>query len=401
MTLPVRLLKWWRGLGKERATSIVCFASVLVLGVILMAGLWPFRPPTNQVRWVESQPGLEFGRYGTVVSAGLFRSGDVPTTTGTIEIWLRPSGTRNRGTILSFDQSDHPGMPLSLEERADAIGIRRNNVDPQNVSHTALFYAGGVFHPDQPVFIAVSLEERGVSVYVNGTLAQAFSHSRAWNDLTGRLVLANAPASNDTWSGQILGLAIQRQGLTPSQILADHKNWLTTRRPINVGGDGAALYLFDERRGARVENKLDPSTGLDIADNFFILHPAFLELPWNEYRPTRGYWQDVALNVAGFVPWGLCVFFFLSLRSLSKYPVAVTVGAGVAVSLTLEVLQGALPTRNSSTTDLITNTLGTVIGILICKSTLVQMLLAEADRPFNGAERPQVMDPSAATRVSV
>ncbi len=103
-----------------------------------------------------------------------------------------------------------------------------------------------------------------------------------------------------------------------------------------------------------------------------MLHEQFLERPWDEFRQDWNYWKDVGINVAGFIPLGFffCAYFY-SVRRI-KRPVLLTVALGFAVSLTIEVLQAFLPTRDSGMTDLITNTLGTAVGVLAFRYGIVQ-----------------------------
>jgi hypothetical protein len=364
------------GTAYKRMAGTVCLC---VLAIILTAGLWPFHVPSNQVKWLESANGLEFGRHGSVVSFAAFRGGDLAGASGTLEIWLEPSSSESSSTILSFDESAHPGEPFSLHQEGDALGIRRNNVDHEGISRTALFYVHGVFQERKPILVTIALGSREVLVYINGALKIVFPHSVAWNDLTGRLVLANSPTANDSWSGKIFGLAIYRQQLTHSQIATDYASWIGKQTLVQAKeGSAAALYLFDEHGGAVVHNGLDPAKDLTIPKHYFILHPGFMRTPWREYHPTWSYWQDVGVNIAGFVPFGLCVFAYLSLTRAIRYPGATTVAVGLFTSLTIELLQAFLPTRSSGLTDLITNTLGTAIGVMIFQRSIVQTLLAKS-----------------------
>ncbi len=139
------------------------------------------------------------------------------------------------------------------------------------------------------------------------------------------------------------------------------------------------LYLFNEGMGDVVHDQMNSGADLHIPENYFVLHAPFLETPWDEFQPSWSYCKNVLINVSGFVPLGFffCAYFSL-VRRLDRAVLATIVLGGV-VSVTIEVLQAFLPTRDSGMTDIITNTLGTGIGAMLCNCKPVQLLLARKD----------------------
>jgi VanZ like family/Concanavalin A-like lectin/glucanases superfamily len=340
----------------------------LVLCIVLVAGLWPFYPPKNQVEWVENQSALEFGHYGSILTAGAFHASMTnDNTSGSIEVWLEPRLLHGTKTILAFDSSEHPGDPFALLQSENALLVQRHNVDDHGICRTAQFAVRGVFLPKRPVFATITLGTRVTSVYIDGVLAMVFPILGAsTNNLTGRFVVANSPAFNNSWSGEILGLAVYHSQLTVAQVARHYESWMTTQKPeITHGEDPVALYLFNERAGNIIHNQLDVATDLLVPAHYFVLHPPFLAPLWRRYRygwPGWSYWKDLLVNIVGFVPVGFFLLSYLSLIRPNKRLAATVILLGFFLSLTIESLQRFLPTRYSDMTDLISNTLGTAVG---------------------------------------
>jgi hypothetical protein len=377
-------------LGAEFRSVVLKVICVCVLGGILVAGLWPFHAPENQVTWLQNSAGLHFGEYGAIVSAGAFTasgSKEGSLCRCSLEIWLRPERVNDAGTILAFYQSAGHMVPFRLRQSLSDLVLRRERTDGDNKD--THIYVEGVFSGREPVLVTISTGEKGTSFFADGVLvktAQNLKFSR--QDFTGQLIIGNSPKTADNWSGQLKGVAVYDRELTPAEISRHYQSWLTTSPAL---GEGAiALYLIREGSGTVVHNQVNSSTDLTIPERFFVLHPWILEPFWDEFSWGWNYWKYVSINIAGFIPLGFfyCAY-FSSLRNI-KRAALITVGLGFTVSLTIEVLQAFLPTRDSGTTDLITNTLGTAIGAMIYGSAPVQTIMAKAMTSF---------DPSVSTAV--
>jgi VanZ family protein len=372
---------------REVYARIVGASCVCVLGITLIAGLWPLHVPRNQVSWLKNDSGLSFGHYGSMVSSGAFRDDDsVDNSSCSLEIWLQPTVADARKTVLSLDRSTPPRTPFSLHQDKDGLRIERHNVDDRGIARTAWFTVDHVFREKKPVFVTITLGKRETSVYLDGVLAKVSPILGVSTDnFTGRLLIADSPTAHDSWSGQILGLAIYHHRLTSVQVAQHYENWRQNRRPALSEDDApVALYLLDERNGTIAHNQFDPATDLIIPSRYSVLHPSFLLSPWREYKPTWSYWQDFSVNIAGFIPLGFCLATYFSSVHVINRPRATTIALGFIVSLTIEVLQAFLPTRSSGTTDLVTNTFGTALGATLYGCSFTQRLLAKVSHDFGG-----------------
>lgn len=370
-----------------KTDQIVAGISFVVLAGIVTAGLWPFHAPANQVAWLRN--GLLLGRHGTALSAKAFATSEPRAEAGrSIEIWLQPTRAVDSSTILAFYNPVEP-QQLSLHQSDDDLALQtelesaRRPEDPARIA-----YLEGVFRERGRLFITITSGTQGTTAYVNGVPVNQFPRFRPGSRaFTGRLVLGNSPVENNSWPGLWLGLAIYDHELTAAQTRSHYESWTAKGRPdIRDVERSAAVYLFDEGSGNIVHDivhsPISSGTDLRIPKKYMVLDEKFLEPAWKEFRWDWGYWKNVLINIGGFIPLGFFCYAHLSARRM-KAPALATILLGAAVSLTIEVLQAFLPTRDSGTTDLITNTFGTYFGVMLYrwKPTLLTQTLDRLTLP--------------------
>jgi len=347
---------------RQRAIAAL---SALTLCGILIAGLWPFHSPDNQVRWLRSENGLRFGDHGTILSSGYLEVAGSDGPSCSLEIWLEPAVDWKSGTVLAFYSRLNPGQ-FSMRQSLTDLELRREIVDQGHQANPVKFYVDDIFRKGH-VFVTVTSNGQDTAVYVDGRLVKTSSRfGLSINDLNGQLIGANSPLQHSSWSGRLRGLAIYRSELNAAQVAQHYEDWIQIGKPTATENERAlALYLFDEHTGRTVHNRVRSGNDLYIPGRYIVVHQVLLEPPWKEFRARWSYLKDVSINIAGFVPLGFFFYgYFRSARRIRRAALATAI-LGLMVSLTIEVLQAYLPTRNSGMTDVITNTLGTCVGVML------------------------------------
>jgi hypothetical protein len=366
------------------APRTVGVLSALILLILLIAGLSPFHSLPNQASWLKAEDGLEFGDHGVIFSSGPLLSPALPERPCSIEVWMRPRLTSDENTILAFSNPANP-VAFSLRQQISDLRIWRGGLDggaPAVAFRDDLFARGG------PILITLTAGPDGAVLYVDGERDRVFPQLRfSSGNLNGQVVFAGSPTDYDTWSGTVQGLAIYETELSPSQVRSHYASWSRPGHPEPVAAEQpVALYVFAERAGNRVHNLVNSAADLIIPQKFMLLRPTLLDLPWRAFRASRSYVQDLFVNVCGFIPFGFVMCWFFSVVLLRKHPSVAAVISGIALSFLIECLQVYLPTRHSDLTDVLTNTLGTCVGVAFYRlgalRGMVFAILAWAMRPL-------------------
>lgn len=341
-----------------------CAAAVIA---ILFAGLWPFElSPPNQVRWLRDRNGLRISSPGILYSQEkvTFDSGSF-----SIEVLIEPALARTRGIgVLLEIFGDGDSSQLSLGQWNSYLILRGPGRKKRRRKGYFEIGLESVFHEGIVRYLAITSGTEGVSIYVNGELMKftpEYQFTGNSGSLNSYLILGNSSTGDNQWHGKILRLSLDDRMLTAKEVRASYLTQMGEGTSRTRSEDPLYDYRFNEHEGSIVRNSNDKGGNLLVPDTFTVLRKQVLIPPWTNFKLNRSYLMDAVINLLGFLPLGFFLALYLaSVKRSGKGTVYVVAAvSGAAISLFIEIVQVFIPVRSSSSTDLIFNILGTIIGI--------------------------------------
>ena len=363
----------FRTLRERKILAAICFGILCLMSV---AAFWPFSfHPSNHVTWLNGENGIRFNGGGIVLSSKSFEFTDAqPPAGASLELWLEPSQEKYSTALLSFSSSANPNQ-FRLRQAHDYLLILQEAFASSRHEALMPLWVPHAFQAHKRSFIAISSGTRGTTVYLNGIpVAISSTYKIRSKDFSGQLIVGTSPVVYDTWPGKLFGLAVFGRELTADQVSEHYQAWVNGLPEALKSDQPAELYTFGERTGSIVRNQVVSGPDLAIPVNFSVPYKPFLKPPWREFYPNQTYFQDILVNVLGFVPLGFFFCMLLSSSPGSRKAVMATIILGALFSLTIEVLQGFIPVRDSGTTDILTNTLGTALGAILYRGRTLEVL---------------------------
>ncbi len=347
---------------RRRWLGMIC---ATLAGAFLAIGWWPFSPaPRNRVTWLEGGRGLVFESPGIACSTGpLFGRDDPLPEEFTVELAVTPRGGARAASqyIASWHDGALPSAFALCQWKTELLLRIPDSGHSRGFREVAVQALQG---PRRLVTLLCRRTE--TAVFVDGQVQRRFPRfvvpPTVWR---GQLVLGDAAGGKQPWSGEIHGLALLRGTLSAEEVRQRHEEWRRAEE-ADLRDDPrlVALFLFAEGRGRLTRDLVRNQVGIELPERYRVVQKQAFALPLNRQEFWRAGRNDAVLNLLGFIPFGLLVAFWRpggnGRWKLRAWVVAAL--AGFVLSATIELGQVWLPTRVSSATDLLLNTIGSALG---------------------------------------
>ena len=344
--------------------------SVVIFFGILVCTLWPFSPfPANKAAWVSGSPGIDF-RIPSVAftKAPLTFERAEPGNSSTLELLVQPAGVGFGGAILNVYTRSAP-KHFTVRQWRDGLLVT-HDLDVQGQFHRQKFDVDHAFKAGKTILVTISSGTNGTRVYLDGKVARDFpKFVITRQELSGELTLGNSATDYEPWSGKLKGLAIYSKELSDVEAAEHYQGWMSSTSQPDLEG-AITRYAFTEGQGAVVHNEISAEPDLLIPTAFQIPHKFLLKSSLREYRDDGKFQKDFIVNVIGFIPLGFLLCGYWTLTRNSRFAFICAVLSCGTFSFLIEFTQFFIPNRGSGWTDVISNSLGGLIGAVLAQAFL-------------------------------
>jgi len=344
--------------------------------VLLLLCLWPFNfHQTNQVTW-EPEGGVRFTPPATAYTSA------PPAKLALLREWtilldVKALAPWRQGRILGYGLDERYNN-LSVDQLFDDLILRiRTDGDqrPRAVVVQKLFEQS----TDRRFMLAIAYDGNDISAYIDGIrkVRQKIGiiDYSSWDNLYP-LILGSFANGKYGWRGIFYQLCVLSRAVMPEELNSPQRLLRDTTTVLR--------YTFDEREGTTVIDHGRPSpAALLWSGEFSPYIRTVLQSPRDYWpNPRHPFIMDIIANIIIYIPVGFLLS-ILSVKRLGRIgQVIVVVVIALIMSLTVEIAQAYLPTRSSSSVDILTNGLGAYVGLFVHRKGWVEKILSALNVSF-------------------
>ena len=285
----------------------------------------------NDIQWTTGEPGLHFNNTSFAYTEGLDLGGHSLSGAMQLTFSLKPkTPVRPRlGIILQiYDKTD--GSLITVGQWDRSLMVLESNDYSNSRRLPKIYVPLGEY--DQQLNISIISDSSGTEVFIN----DEFIKSNA-------ALILQLPINREK-THLILGNGIE--GRTP---------WAGTLYSLSIND---IVYYFN---GEKIEDFIIP-------ERIPILVQHILEIPSFFTLFTNSMGRDLFLNFFGFIPLGFLLFLNIAIMGRKGLnPLLLALLIPFLFSLSIELYQVGIVSRDSSLLDLFLNTLGGLTGALFAK----------------------------------
>ncbi|MCX8022645.1 MAG: exosortase [Syntrophorhabdaceae bacterium] len=271
--------------------------------------------------------------------------------------------TSGYARILTYSE-DGNRMNFMIGQWDESLILR---IKADNWVKTIQFETERFFNKYRTTWAVIVYDGKNLTSYRNGTKIKQIEVGRlsfnGW-DRTYPLVIGSEANGKNCWAGYIYSIAIFDRAFSPGEVATGFDKVKPEETLL--------FYDFKDQKGyTLMDTGRGRAADLTIPKLFRPYKRTVFDFEYGWLFEHRHYLVDLWIDIVGFIPLGFLLASYLTKKRFRFIPILLyTILLGFVVSFLVEFFQIFLYTRTSSLIDVISNSIGALIGAILYNQTI-------------------------------